>query len=396
MTTETRRLEERLVTGHTGRMLLTLAFGWTTIQVGRQILPPLLPTIIDDLGISPADAGVALTVMWGLYALVHYPAGRLADRLSRKTVLVGGVALVGTGAAALTVSRTYPLFVLSTSVVGVGAGLYFVSSRARLADLFVERRGQAFGLQLMAGPLGSALAAGLAVAVLATATWRLAFVPVVLATGVVALGLHRWGTESYVVGPVDLGLGRTVRRVFATGNRRWLVVGYSMFALAWQGAISFLPTFLQAEKGFSPTLASAGFALLFVAGAAGMPLAGRLADRVGSLPVATGALLLAGTGLASVVATGSPVGVAVSVALFGVGLMGFPPVMQAFLMDQFPGGSMAGDFGAFKTVYTVVGSLGPAYVGLVVEGWSFTTAYLSLLVSIAGAAVIVLLLARRG
>jgi MFS family permease len=82
---------EHLLKGYAGGIFFTMSIGWLMVQIGRQIIPPLLPTIIDDLQITPLEAGIALTVLWAMYAFMHYPAGRLADQLSRKTVIVSGV-----------------------------------------------------------------------------------------------------------------------------------------------------------------------------------------------------------------------------------------------------------------------------------------------------------------
>jgi len=90
----TRGAEERLFSGSSGRLLLVASVGWASIHGGRLLLSPLLPRITADLGITNARAGFALTLLWGLYALLQFPSGRLSDRLSRKTLLVAGVSLV--------------------------------------------------------------------------------------------------------------------------------------------------------------------------------------------------------------------------------------------------------------------------------------------------------------
>lgn len=74
--------------------------------------------------------------------------------------------------------------------------------------------------------------------------------------------------------------------------------------------------------------------------------------------------------------------------------MAYPPVMQAFLMDAFPDGSMGGDLGATRTVYIGLGSLGPTYVGFVAGRASYVTAFSGLLACLVVSAVVVVWLAR--
>lgn len=166
--------------------------------------------------------------------------------------------------------------------------------------------------------------------------------------------------------------------MFATRRIRRLVVAFSLLAFANEGAIAFLPTFLQIEKGLAPAFASNAFAAFFVVGMLVNPFAGGLGDRFGPLRVATAAGLVsaAGAGLL-VLAEGRPLAFA-GVAVLAVGLTANWPVMLAHLMDAVPSSSVGGDFGAVGTVFIAVGSLGPGYVGLVAERAGFESAFAGL------------------
>ncbi|WP_458208289.1 MFS transporter [Haladaptatus sp. NG-SE-30] len=394
--------DERLVTGYSGRLLLAVSLGWAMIQTGRLVLSPMLPTVMESLDITDFQAGVAFTLLWGLYALGQYPSGRLSDYLSRKTLLTTGLSLLIVGFVALASAPTYSAFLLGAAVVGTGAGLYPTPARALVSDLFVTRRGQAFGLHTASGDSGGAVAAGLAVVILAVATWRVAFAPVILVLATVLVLLHRWSREAYTRPRIDASAGRVVLRdVRATadrfGNRRTaaLLVAYSLYAFVWQSVTGFLPTFLQSAKGFSPALAGGGFAALFVVGALVKPLSGSLGDRISRPVVAAGALVVATVALAGVVTMDGTLVVAASVVVFAAGLMAYPPVMQAHLMDVFPDGSMGGDLGATRTIYIGLGSLGTTYVGFVASRADYATAFTGLLACLIISASIVLGLARR-
>jgi MFS family permease len=213
MSTAVDNRDEQLVRGYSGILFLAMSVAWVGIEIGRQVLPPLLPTIIDELAITPFLAGFGLTVMWGTYALLHYPAGRFADKLSRKTILIGGLIVLSIGFFALGVASTYLIFIFALMTIGGGTAFYFIAMRLLVADLFVVKRAQALGIQLAFGQFGSALAAGVAIVVLTYLSWRGAFIPV----GVILLGilvfLHRWIDEPYVIKPVSFGLRETVSRV---------------------------------------------------------------------------------------------------------------------------------------------------------------------------------------
>jgi MFS family permease len=371
---------EQLWRGYSGRLSTLLAVGWATILLGREAIPPLLPNIIGTLGISTAQAGLALTVMWVVYAVSQYPGGRFSDQLSRTAIIVVGLAIAVGGFLLLTTVATFLTFMIGVATVGVGAGLYFPANRGLLSDLFVARRGQAFGIQIAAGSIGSALAAGVAVAALGVATWQAAFLPSILLLSVVLVLVLFESEEPSTVSRrdldgLDLGVRETLERIFTTREMRWLVVSYSLFAFAWQGSLGFLPAFLQAEKGLSPALAGAVFAMLYLVGMVVGPVAGNVGDRLGRVGVAAGMLSVGMVGLGGLLLAGTAPTVVGSVLVFALGMRGFPPVMQAFVLDVFPDESMAGDFGALKTIYTGFGALGPAYIGFVADQWGYTVAY---------------------
>ena len=395
--------EERLARGYSGRLFLAIAFGTLVANLGRQALPPLLPAIIDGLAITPAAAGFAITLMRVSYAVFQYPSGRIADAASRSVGVVGGLVVMIAGFAVLTRVSTYPVLLVATGLLGVGSAFFFVSERVLLSDLFVAKRGRAFGANSAISRVGSILAAGLAVAALSAGAWGLAFVPVVgLLLAVVAV-FHVTSREGYGlrslrrVGRAGGGQARaTVARVFGTPEIRLLVVAYTLVIFAWEGAMGFLPAFLQAEKGLSPELASGGFAALFAIGIVVQPLSGTASDRWDRRTIAGIATLLSIAGLAVLVAAGSVPTIGLGIVLYAAGVMAFTPVVQAYLMDVFPEANKGGDLGAFKTVYEGLSSLGPTYVGVVAGLASYTLAYAGFLVPLGASAAILFWLGSRG
>jgi len=369
--------EEQLFTGYTGRLLLAVSVGWALIQAGRLVVSPLLPSIQADLAITSTQAGFAITTIWGIYALLQYPSGRLSDQLTRTTLLVGGLMLISAGFLAFAGAPTYLTFLAGAVVVGLGAGLYPTPARGLVSDLFVKRRGQAFGLHTASGDVGGILAAGLATVILAVATWREAFLPVVVVLLAVALSLHLWSRESYELKRVDLAVGSTAKRLLAAPQLRWLLLAYALYAFTWQSAVGFLPTYLL-SKGLPTAVANAGFAALFVVGAIVKPLAGGLGDRVPRGLLAPAVLAMAEAALAVVVSSTTALFVLPAVAVFAAGLMAYPPVMQAHLMDSFPSDSMGGDLGAMRSLYIGIGSLGSTYVGAMGQYLSYDLAFAGL------------------
>lgn len=391
---------ERLLRGYSGRMFVLVALGVLLANLGRQALPPMLPTIIEELAITSATAGIAFTLMRVAFAVLQYPSGRIADAISRKSAIVGGLGILILGFGILTQVRTYAVFLVSMTLLGIGAALFFVSERVLLSDLFVQRRGRAFGFNSAVSRIGSILAAGLAVVALSFGSWQRAFLPVIGGLAVVVVGFHLLGRESYHLGAVSgLATGQpqlrdTVNRVFGTPAVRWLVVAYTLIIFVWEGVMAFLPAYLQATKGFTPEIASGGFAALFAAGIVVQPMAGTFSDWWDRRLVAGAATGLSLIGLVVLLTTHRFVPIVTGIVLYAAGLMAFTPVLQAYLMDIFPQATKGGDLGAFKTVYEGLSSLGPTYAGVIAGIAGYTVAFGGFLACLAASAAILLWLYR--
>jgi len=370
--------EQRLLGGYTGRLLALVAACSLTTIGGQAVMAPLLPAIIEDLGITSSQVGAALTAMAALSAVCRYPGGRLADHLSRKTVLAVAIGAMTSGFAVLAVTPGYPVFLVGVVIVGVGAGLYLPSAFALLSDLFVGRRGQAIGINNAAVNLGGILASGLAVVVLARASWRAAFVPVVAVFVVLLVLMHFWNDEPYVLVRVSFHPISTARRLLADSRIRWMVISAALVMFVQRGSVAFIPLYLHAEKELSTALAGGFYAGFYLVGMISTPLTGWLGDQIGHTRVVLAATVTAIAGLAVLLVGTTLAAIALGVVVFALGLMGFWPAMNAYVLALFPDGSMGGDFGALGVLYLGVGSLGPAYVGFAAEQTTFLVTFTGL------------------
>lgn len=381
---------ERLISGHTGRMLGVLSIGLAVVKVGRRTLPPLLPAIIADLSITAFQAGLTLSAAAACVALLQFPGGRISDQLTRKTVIIASLLVLAAGSLILSSATTFALFVLGAIVIGVGEGLYGSADRGLLSDLFERKRGTAFGIHSTFSDIGGVVGAGLAAGVLTFGVWRVAFVPAAFGGCLVAVLLYRLGREPIIVERVSISVVGTGERLFSQRRFQLLIVAYSLFAFTVQGVYAFLPTLLQVSQDASPQFASIAFASLFAVGIVCRPLAGWLSDRLSRTGIAGVSVVLGAAGIATLLAGHSMGGVAIGIVGFALSKSVFPPVMQAHLMDVFPDASMAGDLGASRTVYIGIGSLGPAYVGYVAGYQSYPAAFVGFIVALLASGAILL------
>ncbi|UTF55677.1 MFS transporter [Natronosalvus rutilus] len=369
--------------------------GTITFTTGRFALSPLLPTITDSLNISSFAAGIAMTMMFGFTAIVRYPGGQLSDQLSRKTVLVVGLVITTGGFTILTMVWNYSTFLLAIIGVGVGIGLYSTAVIAWLSDLFTSKQGQALGINNSSIYFAGILGAGLGNVAIASESWRSAFLPIVFVLCILLPALHYWNYEQYQISRPEFDIRDTVFRLLQSAQvRRMLVVG-TLFGTAWQGVITFLPMFLQAEKAISATFANNLFALLFLVGAGSNLLTGRISDLY---PVPYIVAVVAGitsVGLVMVIFVETIVLIIFSICILGAGLAAIWPALQSYMVDLFPEETKGGDYGAFSAGYVGLASLGPSIVGFISDKFDFTVAFMGLVVCLLVSALLALGVARR-
>ncbi|MFB6092143.1 MAG: MFS transporter [Haloquadratum sp.] len=357
-------------------MLLSVSLGWAILQTGRFLLSPLLPTIIADLGITDATAGIALSIFQGSYALVQYPSGEYSDRWTRTTLIVPGLVVLVAGFALLGVAAGFATFLVAATVVGVGKGLFTIPSRALLSDLFTENRGRALGIYAAGTDVGGLVSSGAAILALTYAGWRAPFVPVAIALGALAVAYVATTREGYRVGDPSLDLRGTVARLVASGSQRKTLVAFVLFYFMIGGFINFFPTYLAEAKGFTERLAGLSFAIVFAVGLTVKPLAGTLGDRFSRRGVAVAGMLLAAAALVALAVASSPVAIWAFIALLGIGYKGGLPLSDAIILDGAPADGMGADLGAARALFLTANALGPAYVGVVATYADYDAAFL--------------------
>ncbi|MHA1564554.1 MAG: MFS transporter [Alphaproteobacteria bacterium] len=119
----------------------------------------------EDLGLSIAFVPLVFVVLNAVYALSAYPAGRLSDRVDRRTILAVGLLFLIAADVVLALATGIGAVMLGVVLWGLHMGLTQGLLAAMVADTAPERiRGTAFGIfHLVTGValLGGNLVAGL-------------------------------------------------------------------------------------------------------------------------------------------------------------------------------------------------------------------------------------------
>ena len=236
----------------------------------RQVLALLVGPIEHDLGIRDVQFSLLTGIAFSFfYAICGLPMGSLIDRMSRVNILALGLAVWSAATAASGFALSYLYLFLARTMVGVGEAVLQPATKSIVTDLFLGRR-LATALSILA--LGSAVGGGVAL---------LAGGQIIHAIGVhdfvnvPVIGLLRpWQLVMVVIGLPGLLIAPIARMTIREPIRRrtlvkhdgtdapasyaelgrfarshWaavttLVMGYSVYSMAYQGMISWTPAFL--------------------------------------------------------------------------------------------------------------------------------------------------------
>jgi multidrug resistance protein len=125
--------------------------------VDRSVLFAVQPLVQSEFHLSNTQVGY-LTSAFLLFYMVAAPfVGPLADRYSRKKIIVGG-AIFWSGLTLLTaVTHTYTELLIRHTLVGIGEATFVTIAPTFVADLFPEeKRGRILGVFYLAIPVGTA------------------------------------------------------------------------------------------------------------------------------------------------------------------------------------------------------------------------------------------------
>src|SRR3569833_558902 len=131
------------------------------VGLDSTVLNVALPTLAADLGASTAQLQWIVDAFVLVLAGLLLPAGALADRLGRRPVLVGGIAVFALGSLAAAYSGTATGLIVARAVMGVGAAVILPVPLAVLPSIFdADERPKAIaavtvalGLGLPLGPI---------------------------------------------------------------------------------------------------------------------------------------------------------------------------------------------------------------------------------------------------
>lgn len=235
-----------------------------------------------DFGVGPAAMGLLLSVFSWAYAFGQLPAGGLLDRFGPRRVLGGGLLLWSLAQAASGLVGGFKQLLAARAVLGLGEAPAYPGGAKVVATWWPrDSRGAPTGVFQMSSTLGPAIGPPLLTWLMLGFGWRWMFV-VAGAVGVVLALVwfavcrdRRDDREEPVADRVSVREWLGLLRHRTTWG---MIIGFSGVVYSVYLYLTWLPAYLEGERGMS--VAATGFALVlpYLAGTLGMFCGGAVGD----------------------------------------------------------------------------------------------------------------------
>jgi len=218
-------------------------------------VPPLLPLLREDLGLSLVESGFIATMLNVMGAVVGMFAGVFADRYGHKRFALSGLALLAAGGLAGAVSGSFMTLLFSRFIEGAGFIMTTVSGIALIANVTqAADRPRAMSLWSAYMPTGGALALLLAPLALATIGWRGFWISSAAAAAFAFVLVARLVPAPAFGGNVRIM--RLAAESLAHPGGLGLCLAFFGYASMWATVMIWLPTFAVDQRGATPAAAA--------------------------------------------------------------------------------------------------------------------------------------------
>ncbi|WP_458204429.1 MFS transporter [Haladaptatus sp. NG-SE-30] len=311
--------------------------------LGVPLISPTLPAFRDAFAISDAQASLLISTYFITGIVLSPFIGMLADRIGRRTVLIGCLVVFSLAGGAIAFAPSYEAVLALRIIGGTAAAGIFITTVTLIGDTFEgTQRNTVLGLNnavLSAGAATFPIVGG----VLATMAWN---VPYLVYLAGLPLGLYavkHLEEPSHERDSQGIAYLRRAVSVLSGVDALVLYGAACMTELLLFGAvITILPFLLEGNYGMSTMLIGLVLAVAEAASVIVSAKNGWFARYLSNYSlIATGFACYA-VGLFGAWAAPSPVGITLSMVVFGTGLGLSMPAVDAAISDLVSSGLRGG------------------------------------------------------
>lgn len=356
------------------------------------IAPPLLATIMGDLGVSNFVMGTVGTIASFIYGVGSLIGGPLGDKIGERKTIALFLAFSGISTFLMFFASNIIIYALALVLIAAWASLYHPTANSLISKTFRSGTAEAMGLHGMGGALGVMLTPTIAWFIGSYFGWQFAFIFFGILCIILAILLVKSlkKSENKTVSKIKF------REVFRIPEL-WIILMFNItIGLFMKGVEYFFPTYLKHVKGIDPMWASIAFTLILASGVPAQWFGGKTADLFGSRKV----LIVTSLGVVLSLFTlqFSPIpllGIALFIALYGMSFYAHQPALNSLTGLLSPESLRGTVYGIFFFASFGIGSISQSIAGYCADNYGLESAFYLLTIFALAALVISIMLPRR-
>ncbi|MEA1986526.1 MAG: MFS transporter [Candidatus Marinimicrobia bacterium] len=261
--------------------VIVIAFAHLTHDIYTAFLAPMLPLLINKLGINLSMAGL-LDVVRKAPALMNPFLGIIADKSPVRYFVIFTPLISGIAMSLLGVAPTYSVLLILLFVVGISSAVFHIPSPVMIKNVSGNQIGKGMSFYMVGGEIARTLGPLLITA--SISLWGLegsyrAMLLAIIATIFLYIKLKDIEVDrSFQKAKKEFSPTETFIKLIPFFI---IISGFSTFRGAMKSALTlYLPTFLM-NNGKSLWVAGISLSILQFAGVLGTSLAGPISDKIG-------------------------------------------------------------------------------------------------------------------
>lgn len=395
-------MNEKIKNNYWKQIVIVSTLGWIVVWLNRTALTPIYPQLSEYFGgATDAKIGAISSFYFLGYVLMQIPSGILVDKFGKKTVLIPGFLLFALGTLLLASSKNLNMMYIGNVLAGVGSGTFYgvafsltneyVPSKYRSVATAVVNCGTAIGSGI--GMIASSYFVSQLGLPWQYMEWA-SLITILLMTVVFVFYIKKDNPQVQNInsnGIEEVEKKLTTKELFAPK----MIGAYSIYfatCYAYYLVNTWLPNFLETERGFEGATIGLASSLIFVSSVPGALIFSRIADRYTDKKVELAVFLeivAAASLYLAVMSTNK------NILMLGLLLYGFfgkvvvEPIIISWLGEQVPRKGLATTLGVFNFLGMSSSVIAPSLTGKISDmtGSKINAFYISIVILIIGTTI---------
>lgn len=365
-------------------IVFTFCLGWTIIWIYRAMLSPIYSEIQGTIGQQTnAAMGLIASCYFFGYTSMQIPSGFLVDKFGQKKVLIPGFIIFTLGAISIALSKTIGTIYMGSVLAGIGCGTYYGAAFSLTAQhVPPSKKGIATAIVNSGSALGFII--GMTGSSYVVKTLNMPWQTMVYISAALIFFMVLWfffmikNTSTVTVKKDNQVKADTVKEIDSSEKKSSLFslnmfscyILYFCTCYAYYLIVTWLPKFLETERGITGGLIGLIVSMISVTAVPGALFFAHLSDKKRDKK----SYIIIGLGVAAFVLVAVSMmapntsSLAIILLLYGfLGKMAVDPVLISYVSDKADKKNLATTLGTFNFFGMSSSIVAPAATGIIMD-----------------------------